>query len=419
VKYSVVTLACNRLEYTIRHIDSVIRNAGQEYEHVVVNNASSDGTREWLDYVVKLPHYRHLKPVHLDENRGIWAGYTAGLDAASADTVLFSDNDIEVHTPNFLAKMAGPVESGRHPISQAYFTATPGWRSGPILDYPVAFFLMHRKNFIRTLKLPDDYARHPLKTYQTEEVSVSHIDGWTTDTPPGKLSPSKVKYPPEVIYDNLVGDCPMGKAPFRKTGGESAYWRANCWILTHERSGSTLLCDLLNNVGADPKFAEHMNRVHGPTYQRFLKDPAPFANCKVMPDQFRFHNMSIKDITSRLPNIKFVHLSRADVYAQAVSMYFCMVTEKWTLSDDPTRVEDKMEWAFETPDKYFDRKVPIPLQSSLLLHAYYETMARHRDFWGQHFLRGQKYIDVDYDDLVADPARATAPGGDFLGLPPA
>ena len=47
-KVSIITRCYNKLEYTIRCIESVARNTEYDnYEHIIVNNNSNDGTTEW------------------------------------------------------------------------------------------------------------------------------------------------------------------------------------------------------------------------------------------------------------------------------------------------------------------------------------------------------------------------------------
>jgi glycosyltransferase involved in cell wall biosynthesis len=101
-KISIITRAFNRLEYTMRTIHSVRKNTNHEnYEHIIVNNNSTDGTKEWLDWIKKEdnhPYFNKVKVLHLEKNVGDWMGMRRGLAAASPDSkyVVQLDNDMEV-----------------------------------------------------------------------------------------------------------------------------------------------------------------------------------------------------------------------------------------------------------------------------------------------------------------------------------
>lgn len=100
-KISIVTRAYNRLEYTIRCIRSVRENTVYDnYEHIIVNNNSSDGTKEWLDWInnTKQPYFSKLRAIHLDENIGDWEGMKASFSSLGQDVgyIVQLDNDIEV-----------------------------------------------------------------------------------------------------------------------------------------------------------------------------------------------------------------------------------------------------------------------------------------------------------------------------------
>jgi glycosyltransferase involved in cell wall biosynthesis len=102
-KIAIITRAINRLEYTVQCISHVKFNSQSEcadYEHIIINNNSKDGTKEWLDWITKMPNnwYEKVKPVHLNDNSGDWGGMLKSLDYISDDVthVMQLDNDIIV-----------------------------------------------------------------------------------------------------------------------------------------------------------------------------------------------------------------------------------------------------------------------------------------------------------------------------------
>jgi len=108
VKVSIITRAFDRLEYTIKCINGVFYNAGYDnYEHIIVNQGSKDGTKEWLDWIKKMPNnwYNKIKPIHLKRNVGDFGGMKVGFEYADGDLIMQLDNDIYMETKDWLSKM--------------------------------------------------------------------------------------------------------------------------------------------------------------------------------------------------------------------------------------------------------------------------------------------------------------------------
>ena len=102
-RVSVVVLSYNNLAFTDACLFSI--EAYSDYadlEVIVVDNASSDGTREYLqDWVTK---GSNRKIILNDENRGFAAGNNQGLAAASGDYLVLLNNDTYV-TPGWVRTM--------------------------------------------------------------------------------------------------------------------------------------------------------------------------------------------------------------------------------------------------------------------------------------------------------------------------
>ncbi|KKN20006.1 hypothetical protein LCGC14_0939990 [marine sediment metagenome] len=106
-KVSIITRARNRLEYTIRCVDAVIRCTDKEdYEHLVINQLSSDGTRQWLDWIGRYggEWFSHVRAIDLDRNAGDWGGMLIGIEYAKGQYVVQLDNDIVV-SPGWLGTL--------------------------------------------------------------------------------------------------------------------------------------------------------------------------------------------------------------------------------------------------------------------------------------------------------------------------
>jgi GT2 family glycosyltransferase len=100
---SIIILTFNQLEYTRMCVDSVLRNTTVPYELIFVDNASSDGT---LDYLKTLPNVR---VVANQENLGFAGGNNQGLALARGEYALLLNNDAIV-TPGWLELMVAPMQ---------------------------------------------------------------------------------------------------------------------------------------------------------------------------------------------------------------------------------------------------------------------------------------------------------------------
>lgn len=94
---SIIIRCRNRLEYTCQCLNYVRLNTKIEYEIILVNNASSDGTKEWLDWMNKnTSWYSNMKVLHMEQNTGDWGGMLVGFEYSIGDYIVQLDNDIIV-----------------------------------------------------------------------------------------------------------------------------------------------------------------------------------------------------------------------------------------------------------------------------------------------------------------------------------
>ena len=91
---AVLTLTRDRLAYTKHCFAKLAENAGRGYDHYVLDQASTDGTREWLE------HQPDLEVCLLPENIGISRGLNMILDEmlnpVDYDVIVKIDNDCEL-----------------------------------------------------------------------------------------------------------------------------------------------------------------------------------------------------------------------------------------------------------------------------------------------------------------------------------
>lgn len=109
---AVISLTRDRLLYSQTCFASLRENAGCSFDHYVLDQGSTDGSREWLLEEFKTD--RIAKLMLLPENIGINRGVNAVLDELDGDydVVVKIDNDCEITQPFTLADVAQLVDDG-------------------------------------------------------------------------------------------------------------------------------------------------------------------------------------------------------------------------------------------------------------------------------------------------------------------
>jgi GT2 family glycosyltransferase len=100
---SIVILTCNQLEYTRRCVEGIRRTTPQAYELVFVDNASTDGTLEYLRSIDA------AVVVDNDANLGFGGGCNLGIARSRGDRILLLNNDV-VPTADWLGALHSALD---------------------------------------------------------------------------------------------------------------------------------------------------------------------------------------------------------------------------------------------------------------------------------------------------------------------
>ena len=114
-RFSVIIPLYNKAPYVGKTVESVLGQTFGDYELIIVDNGSNDGSHE---IVAAFTDHR-IKIVRLEENVGVSNARNKGVAMASAPIVTFLDAD-DWWEPTFLEEMAGLIE--RHPDAGIYGT---------------------------------------------------------------------------------------------------------------------------------------------------------------------------------------------------------------------------------------------------------------------------------------------------------
>jgi GT2 family glycosyltransferase len=105
---SAVTVVADGLAFTRLCVESLLRNSADvDFELIVVDNASADGTREYLAALAERDS--RIRVLRNDENRGFASAVNQGLRAATGEVVAVVNNDIVV-PPGWLARLAAHLD---------------------------------------------------------------------------------------------------------------------------------------------------------------------------------------------------------------------------------------------------------------------------------------------------------------------
>src|SRR5579859_1447142 len=113
---SVVLPAYNEeaiIERTVRHVADVLRGLTTDFEIIVTNDGSRDGTAEVLAGLQAREPELHLRVVTHERNRGYGAAVATGFDAATKDLVFLTDGDKQFNVAElgeFLPAMDGQTD---------------------------------------------------------------------------------------------------------------------------------------------------------------------------------------------------------------------------------------------------------------------------------------------------------------------
>ena len=107
MKVSVVIPNWNGLRFVGMCLDSMEKSVFRDFEVIVVDNGSTDGSRELIE-----EQYPWVRMIKLPENLGFAKACNDGIKASDAEFICLLNNDIEID-PNWLGEIVEGME--RHP----------------------------------------------------------------------------------------------------------------------------------------------------------------------------------------------------------------------------------------------------------------------------------------------------------------
>lgn len=137
---SIITITYNRSNLIHRCIESIQKQTYSNYEHIIVDGASSDNTEE----VVKSYNDPHIKYIRLDKN-GPQIQMKAGSEIASGKYITFLDDDDE-YLPEKLSKQVTLFENEPEDVGIVYCWMT--YFRNDAQDIPISIHKTQLKGFV-------------------------------------------------------------------------------------------------------------------------------------------------------------------------------------------------------------------------------------------------------------------------------
>ena len=89
--FSIIIVTWNALDHLKRFLPSVVETDYPDFEIIIADNASDDGSKEWIR-----SNYPDVKIASFDRNYGYCGGNNRAVPFASKEILLFLNNDVEV-----------------------------------------------------------------------------------------------------------------------------------------------------------------------------------------------------------------------------------------------------------------------------------------------------------------------------------
>lgn len=114
MKISIITITYNAAQWLERTMLSVLAQTSKDYEYIIVDGASTDGT---VDIIKRLePQFEGRLSWYSEPDKGLYDAMNKGIERAVGDYVWFVNAGDEIYSPSTLAHMIAAATDETHII---------------------------------------------------------------------------------------------------------------------------------------------------------------------------------------------------------------------------------------------------------------------------------------------------------------
>lgn len=114
MKISIITITYNAAQWLERTMLSVLAQTSKDYEYIIVDGDSTDGT---VDIIKRLePQFKGRLSWHSEPDKGLYDAMNKGIERAVGDYVWFVNAGDEIYSPSTLAHMIAAATDETHII---------------------------------------------------------------------------------------------------------------------------------------------------------------------------------------------------------------------------------------------------------------------------------------------------------------
>lgn len=108
---------------------ATLRQVTSDYEVIVINDGSTDSTREVLDELAQ--RFPELRVIHHAENRGYGGALRTGFASATKDLIFYTDGDAQ-YDPREMKRLLTPLRDGIAMVNGYKISRSDPWYRGII-----------------------------------------------------------------------------------------------------------------------------------------------------------------------------------------------------------------------------------------------------------------------------------------------
>lgn len=245
---SVITAVYNGKDYLQECIDSILNQTYVDFEYIIVNDGSSDGTKDILDKITD----NRVTVIHSEKNQGAAASLNVGIERAKGKWIAIQDAD-DISRPMRLEKQMKYLEKNPNVIGVSALIKCISGKESVSEDYikniEYLYNMQLNKEEIRTQCSHSCYVCHGTVVYSKEffnkvgKYNTNYKISYDYDLWVRLFKIMPIEKLPEVLYEyRIIANSLTNSNPQRVNKELLLIATSHAWRVVH------------NNIKRKPKF---------------------------------------------------------------------------------------------------------------------------------------------------------------------